>query len=92
MSTARGFTLRVIDLHSVSESFMQERCVGQGCPLVPIFFALAIEPLSCMLRLTMGGMQIDHIHMNQDTRRTVVQCAHNTTIFVGGLDDIAHEN
>ena len=91
MSTARGFTLRVIGSQSVSEPFMRERGVGQGCPLAPLLFALAIEPLSRMLKLTMSGMQIDHIHVKQDTRRTVVaMCADDTTIFAGGLDDIAH--
>ena len=65
--------------------------LGQRYPLAPLLFALAIEPLSRMLRLTMSGMQIDHIHVKQDTRRTVVaMCAHDTTIFAGGLDDIAH--
>ena len=36
-------------------------------------------------------MHIDHIHVQQDTTRTVVtMCADDTTIFAGGLDDIAH--
>ena len=62
MSTAKGFTLRVIG------SFSRERGVGQGCPLTPLLFALAIEPLSRMLKQTMTGMHIDHIHVKQHTR------------------------
>ena len=50
MSTAKGFTLRVIGSQSVSEPFSRERGVGQGCPLAPILFALVIEPLSRMLK------------------------------------------
>ena len=35
-------------------------------------------------------MHIDRIHVQQDTTRTVVaMCADDTTIFAGGLDDIA---
>ena len=65
--------------------------LGQRYPLAPLLFALAIEPLSRMLKLTMSGMHINHIHVKQDTRRTVVaMCADDTTIFAGGLDDIAH--
>ena len=91
MSTAKGFTLRVIGSQSVSEPFNRERGVGQGCPLAPLLFALAIEPLSRMLKQTMSGMHIDRIHAQQDTTRTVVaMCADDTTIFAGGLDDIAH--
>ena len=91
MSTAKGFTLRVIGSQSVSEPFNRERGVGQGCPLTPLLFALAIEPLSRMLKQTMSGMHIDRIHAQQDTTRTVVaMCADDTTIFAGGLDDIAH--
>ena len=91
MSTAKGFTLRVIGSQSVSEPFNRERGVGQGCPLAPLLFALAIEPLSRMLKQTMSGMHIDHIHVQQDTTRTVVaMCADDTTICAGGLDDIAH--
>ena len=86
-----GFTLRIIGSQSVSEPFMRERGVGQGCPLVPLLFALAIEPLSCMLKLAMSGMHIDRIHVKQDTRRAVVaMCADDITIFAGGLEDIAH--
>ena len=93
MSTARGFTLCVIGSQSVSEPFRRERCVGQGWPLVPLLFALVIEPLSRMPKQTMSGMHIDHIHMKHDTRCTVVaMCSHNITIFAGGLEDIAHEN
>ena len=67
MSTAKGFTLRVIGSQSVSEPFSRERGVGQGCPLAPLLFALAIEPLSWMLKQTMTGMQINHIHVKQHT-------------------------
>ena len=74
------------------EPFNRERGVGQGCPLAPLLFALAIEPLSCMLKQTMSGMHIDRIHVQQDTTRTVVaMCADDTTIFADGLDDIARE-
>ena len=52
MSTAKGFTLRVIGSQSVSEPFSRERGVGQGCPLTPLLFALAIEPLLRMLKQT----------------------------------------
>ena len=91
MSTAKGFTLRVIGSQSVSEPFSRERGVGQGCPLAPLLFALAIEPLSRMLKQTMTGMQIDRIHVKQHTTHTVVaMCADDTTIFAGGLDDITH--
>ena len=91
MSTAKGFTLRVIGSQSVSEPFSRERGVGQGCPLAPLLFALAIEPLSRMLKQTMTGMQIDRIHVKQDTTHTVVaMCADDTTIFAGGLDDTIH--
>ena len=91
MPTVMGFTLRVIGSHSVSEPFRREQGVEQGCPLAPLLFALVILPLSHMLKLTMSGMHIDHIHVKQDTRHTVVaMCADDTTIFVGGLDDIAH--
>ena len=91
MSTARGFTLRVIGSQSVSEPFRRERGVGQGRPLAPLLFALAIEPLSRMLKLTMSGMHINHIHVKQDTRRTVVAIrADDTTIFAGGPEDTAH--
>ena len=82
MSTAKGFTLRVIGSQSVSEPFSRERGVGQGCPLVPLLFALAIEPLSRMLKQTMTGMQIHHIHVKQDTTHTVVaMCTDDTTHF-----------
>ena len=70
MSTAKGFTLRVIGSQSVSEPFSRERGVGQGCPLAPLLFALAIEPLSRMLKQTMTGMQIDRIHVKQHTTHT----------------------
>ena len=91
MSTAKGFTLRVIGSQSVSEPFNRERGVGQGCPLAPLLFALAIEPLSCMLKQTMSGMHNDRIHVQQDTTRTVVgMCADDTSIFAGGLEDISH--
>ena len=44
-----------------------------------------------MLKQTMTGMQIDHIHVKQDTTHTgVAMCADDTTIFAGGLDDITH--
>ena len=67
--------------------------MGQGCPLVPHLFALVIKPLSCMPKLTMSGMHINHIHVKQDTRRTVVaMCADDTTIFADGLEDITHAN
>ena len=73
------------------EPFSRERGVGQGCPLAPLLFALAIEPLSRMLKQTMSGMHIDRIHVQQDTTHTVVaMCADDTTIFADGLDDIAH--
>ena len=65
MGTAKGFTLRVTGSQSVSEPFSRERGVGQGCPLAPLLFALAIEPLSQMLKQTMTGMQIDRIHVKQ---------------------------
>ena len=39
----------------------------------------------------MTGIQIDSIHVKQDTTHTVVaMCADDTTIFAGGLDDINH--
>ena len=80
MSTAKGFTLRVIGSQSVSEPFSRERGVGQGCPLVPLLFALAIEPLSRMLKQTMTAMQIHRIHVKQDTTHTVVaMCADDIT-------------
>ena len=91
MSTAKGFTLHVIGSHSVSEPFSRERGVGQRCPLAPLLFALAIEPLSWMLKQTMTGMQIDHIHVKQHTTHMVVaMCADDTTIIAGALDDITH--
>ena len=65
MSTAKGFTLHVIGSQSVSEPFNRERGVGQGCPLVPLLFALAIEPLLRMLKQTMTAMQIHRIHVKQ---------------------------
>ena len=44
-----------------------------------------------MLKQTMSGMHIDQFHVRQDTTRTVVAMhADDTTIFAGGLDDIAH--
>ena len=91
MNTAKGFTLHVFGSQSVSEPFSRERGVGQGCPLAPLLFALAIEPLSRMLKQTMTAMQIDRIHVKQDTTHTVVaMCADDTTIFAGALDDITH--
>ena len=81
----------MIGSQSVSEPFSRKRGVGQGCPLAPLLFALAIEPLSQMLKQTMTAMQIDRIHVKQDTTHTVVaMCADDTTIFAGGLDDITH--
>ena len=75
---------------SVRAIQQRKRC-GSGCPLAPLLFALAIEPLSRMLKQTMTGMQIDHIHVKQHTTHTVVaMCADDTTIFAGGLDDITH--
>ena len=72
-------------------AIQQRRGVGQGCPLAPLLFALAIEPLSRMLKQTMTGMQIHRIHVKQHTTHTVVaMCADDTTIFVGGIDDITH--
>ena len=83
MSTAKAFTLRVIGSQSVSVPSSRERGVGQGCPLAPLLFALAIEPLSRMLKQTMTGMLIDRIHVKQDTTHTVVaMCADDTPIFV----------
>ena len=64
--------------------------MGQGCPLAPLLFALAIEPLSSMLKLTMSGMQIDHIHVKQDTKCTVVAMHADDTIIFTGLEDVAH--
>ena len=44
-----------------------------------------------MLKQTMTAMQIDRIHVKQDTTHTVVaMCADDTTIIAGGLDDITH--
>ena len=44
-----------------------------------------------MLKQTMTAMQIDRIHVKQDTTHTVVaMCADDTTIFAGRLDDITH--
>ena len=51
---------------SVSEPSNRERGAGQRCPLAPLLFALAIEPLSHMLKQTMSGMHIDRIHVQQD--------------------------
>ena len=51
----------------MSEPFNRERDVGQGCPLAPLLFALAIEPVSRMLKQTMSGMHIDSTHVRQDT-------------------------
>ena len=65
--------------------------MGQGCALAPLLFALAIEPLSHMLKHTMSGIHIHHIHVQQQAPHAVVaMCAHHTTIIGGGLDDIAH--
>ena len=91
MSTAMGFTLCVIGSQSVSVPFSRERGVSQGCPLVPLLFALAIDSLLQMLKQTMTAMQIYCIHVKQDTTHMVVaMCADDTTIFAGGLDDINH--
>ena len=87
----KGLHTALIGSQSVSEPFSRERGVGQGCPLAPLLFALAIEPLSRMLKQTMTAMQINHIHMKQDITHTVVaMCADDTTIFAGELDDITH--
>ena len=91
MSTAKGFTLHVIGSQSVSESFSRERGVGQGCPLAPFLFALAIEPLSQMLKQTMTAMQIHHIHVKQHIKHApVAMCADDTTTFANRYHHITH--
>ena len=91
MSTAKGFTLCVIGSQSVSESFSRERGVGQGCPLVPLLFSLAIEPLSQMLKQTMTAMQIHHIHVKQHIKHApVAMCADDTTTFANRYHHITH--
>ena len=66
------------DCVAVSVRAIQQR---KRCPLVPLLFALAIEPLLWMLKQTMTGMQIDRIHVKQDTTHMVVaMCADDTTI------------
>ena len=65
--------------------------IKQECPFAPLLFALAVEPLSQILKATMSGMHIDHIHVKQNTLRTVVaMCTGDTTIFAGGLEAILH--
>lgn len=63
-----------------------QRGVRQGCPLSPLLFALAIEPLACMIR---NATDLRGLHITAELVLKVLLYADDTTLLLADREALA---
>ena len=71
-----------------SEAFAIERSVRQGCPLSPLLYVLALEPLLRRLRDERDGPALRGILLSGSVRAKISAFADDITVFVSRRRDI----
>lgn len=93
-ATMRDFKLRISSSDGkIGQSFQRERGVGQGCPMAPLLFSLAINPLAVLLKKTLTGINVispkaGSFLTNFSYFSKVALCADDVLIFVSSLNDV----
>ena len=85
LATMLNFKLQTATPDGKRPFFDRERGVGQGYPCAPLLFALAIDPLACLIKSRIEGIPISD---NVDVKAKIALCADDTMIFTASQQDI----